>query len=310
MSDKHEIGIVGLGRMGFRMSENLRDKGYRVVGFDIARKNTARFKRVSMTAASSLEELCKDLKNRRIVVFLLPAGKTVDDSINKLLPFLEKDDVLIDCGNSYYKDSVRRSVNLGKYKIDFMDVGVSGGVKGARNGACLTVGGERGLFKGLEYLFKDMSAEDGYFYAGPTGWGHLTKTIHNGIEYGFLQAIGEGLNLVKTVADKEKVSIDLAKLCRVWCNGSIIESRLLSDTVDALRILKKDRSVSGRIGGGETGAWAQKIAKEYGAAVPVVNAALRSRKASQNNHDFSNKIIAAIRNVFGEHELFTQGLRD
>lgn len=305
MNNKREIGIIGLGRMGFRLSENLRDNGYRVVGFDIVEKNTAKFKQASMTAVCSLEEVCKNLKSRRVIIFMLPAGRSVDDAINNLIPYLEKEDVLIDCGNSYFKDAISRSVNLKKHDINFMDVGISGGVKGARNGACLTIGGKHKLFKSLENLFKDMSAENGYLYVGPTGWGHLVKTIHNGIEYGFLQAIGEGLNVIKTIADKEKVSIDLTKLCQVWCNGSIIESRILLDTIKALSLLKENQSIVGKVGGGETGTWAQKIAREYGASVPVLNAALKSRKESEYIHDFTCKIIAAIRNVFGEHEYVT-----
>lgn len=303
MNYKSEIGVVGLGRMGFAISENLRDKGYKVFGFDINEENNSQLKNASMTAVDSYEQLCKCLSPHRVIMFFVPAGDAVDDTINRLIPFLEKDDILLDCGNSYFKDSVSRSFELEKYDINFMDVGVSGGVNGARNGACLTIGGKYALFKKLEHVFQNISTKDGYLYIGQVGWGHLVKTIHNGIEYGFLQAIGEGLNVVKTISDKENLGIDISKLCQVWCNGSIIESRLLSDAVKAVKIIEKWQPVSGNIGGGETGNWARKIAMENGVNVPALEAALKSRNKSQIDLDYSGKIIAAIRNVFGGHEL-------
>lgn len=191
MDYKHEIGIVGLGRMGFRVGERLRDKGYRVVGFDPSEESKTLFKQEYMLSVNSLEELCANLKKPRVIMLVVPAGRPVDDSIHGLIPFSEKDDVLLDCGNSYHEDAITRSVLLDQHGIHFMDIGVSGGISGARNGSCLTIGGCHELFERLEYLFKDLSAENGYFYVGPIGWGHLVKIIHNGIEYGFLQAIGE-----------------------------------------------------------------------------------------------------------------------
>ena len=149
-----------------------------------------------------------------------------------------------------------------------------------------------------------MAVENGYLYVGQTGCGHLVKTVHNGIEYGFLQAIGEGLNVIKTMSDKNQLSIDIAKLCEVWCNGSIIESRLIQDASKAMEIINNDPSIDGKIGGGETGTWSKQMADESGVDVPVLDAALKSRKESRNRQSFTDKIIAAIRNVFGGHELF------
>jgi 6-phosphogluconate dehydrogenase len=308
MSNKHthEIGVVGLGRMGLRLSMRLRDLGYRVLGYDLLEENRLLFREASMMPVSSLEELCSDFKARRIVILMVPAGKAVDEVIGGLVPFLEENDVLLDCGNSYYEDAVKRSKHLSQYGIHFLDVGVSGGVSGARSGACLTIGGSKELFNELEYLFKDISAPNGYSYIGPTGWGHLVKTIHNGIEYGFLQALSEGLHVIKEVADHESISVDLANLCEVWSNGSIIESRLMRDAVKAMQMLSTNSSIQGKVGGGETGAWAQKIACEYGVSVPVLSAALEYRKTSQHSPGFTGKVIAAVRNVFGEHELSTE----
>ena len=299
-----EIGIVGLGRMGFRLSKRLYDQKYKVAGFDVLSENRMLLSQASMLPVDSLEKLCKALQRPKIVILLLPAGDAVKNTIIDLIPFLKKNDVILDCGNSYYEDSIAHSNLLAQQGIHFMDIGVSGGVSGARNGACLTIGGDKDLFERLEYLFKDISADNGYCYVGPSGWGHLVKTIHNGIEYGFLQAIGEGLDVIQTIAEKESVSIDLAEICEVWCNGSIIESRLMQDAVKAVRMLSSNKSVQGKIGGGETGAWAKKIAKNYGVPVPALEAALNFRKKSQKDHLFTGKIIAAIRNVFGEHELF------
>ena len=282
MSNKytHEIGVVGLGRMGLRLSKRLRDIGYRVIGYDLLEENRTVFRGASMIPVDSIEGLCSDLKAPRIVILMVPAGKAVDEVIGGLFPFLRENDVLLDCGNSYYEDAVKRSKHLSQYGIHFLDVGVSGGVSGAISGACLTIGGSKKLFGKLEYLFKDISAPNGYSYVGPTGRGHLVKTIHNGIEYGMLQAIAEGLHVIKEVADHENVPVDLANLCEVWSNGSIIESRLMRDAVKAMQMLSTNPSIVGKVGGGETGAWAQKIACEYGVSVPVLSAALEYRKSS------------------------------
>ena len=304
MHHSQEIGIVGLGRMGGRVGENLRDKGYSVAGFDVSEQVRDQFNKLSEHEVNSLIKLRDCLGSPSVIMIFLPAGQAVDDTITSLLPSMRKSDLLIDCGNSYYKDAERRAAFLESHGIGFMDVGVSGGLSGARNGACLTVGGEKELFDKHEHLFKAMAVENGYLYVGQTGCGHLVKTVHNGIEYGFLQAIGEGLNVIKTMSDKNQLSIDIAKLCEVWCNGSIIESRLIQDASKAMEILNNDPLIDGKIGGGETGTWSKHMADESGVDVPVLDAALKSRKESRNRQSFTGKIIATIRNVFGGHELF------
>ena len=305
MHHSQEIGIVGLGRMGGRVGENLRDRDYSVAGFDISEQVRDQFNKLSKHEVNSLVALRTCLKSPCVIMIFLPAGQSVDDTMTTLLPSMQKGDLLIDCGNSYYKDAERRAAFLEPHGIDFMDVGVSGGLSGARNGACLTVGGKKELFDKHEHLFKAMAVENGYLYVGQTGCGHLVKTVHNGIEYGFLQAISEGLNVIKTMSDNKQLSIDIAKLCEVWCNGSIIESRLMHDAANAMKMLHNDPSITDTIGGGETGTWAKQMADESGVDVPVLDAALKSRKESRNRQSFTGKIIAAIRNVFGGHELFT-----
>ncbi len=306
MTEKNEIGIVGLGRMGFRIGQRLNDKGYKVTGYDIIKDNRASFKQEGMSTVDSIAALCHNLGKEKTVLIFVPAGGPVDEVIKGLTPFLEKGDTVLDCGNSYYADAITRSKLLLISGVSFLDVGVSGGVSGARNGACLTIGGSHETFKRLEGIFNDISTENGYLYAGPSGWGHMIKTVHNGIEYGFLQAIGEGLELLNVIAGKDKVEIDLSKVCDVWNNGSIIESRLMKDAIKAVSRVKNDKTISGTIGGGETGLWAQKIAREYKVATPALNGALESRLTSRTKPSFTGKIIAAIRNVFGEHEVFNK----
>ncbi|MBJ6723677.1 phosphogluconate dehydrogenase (NAD(+)-dependent, decarboxylating) [Geomesophilobacter sediminis] len=300
MKQEDAIGVVGLGRMGWPLCENLRDHGHRVVGYDLDAANRNRLATGGMEAVGSLDDLCARLASPRHIILMVPAGAPVDAVLAELLPLLAAGDVVIDAGNSHYGDSLRRGASLSEKGVGFLDVGMSGGMSGARHGACLTIGGERRLFEQAEHLFRDIACEKGYLYVGPSGWGHLVKTIHNGIEYGFLQAIAEGLATIQAVADEKGDAIDLVRLCEVWGHGSIITSRLLNDTVEALKLLR-EVEVPGKVGGGETGRWAQEIAKAHQTPVPVLTASLDQRLRSQEVPDFSGKIIAAIRNVFGGH---------
>ena len=306
MKRKQEIGIVGLGRMGTSLSKRLKIKNYQIRGFDILKSNRNSFMSSGMSASNSLKELCENLTAPRIIILLVPAGKAVSETINTLTCLLNRDDIVLDFGNSNYKDSITRSAILKKHGIHFMDIGISGGVGISESGACLTIGGIEHLFKELEYLFQDISTKNGYMYVGPSGWGHLVKTIHNGIEYGFLQAIGEGLSVINKAAENEGRTFDLSKLCETWANGSIIESRLIQNASKAIELLNNNPSIEGVIGGGETGTWAQEIAKEVNTPMPALKIALDFRKESKHNPSFTGKVIAAIRNVFGEHELMNK----
>lgn len=306
MCSKNPIGIIGLGRMGMPLCENLKDSGYTVIGYDLLEANREQVSTMGMTAAASLADICSLLPTPRLIIVMVPAGEATGGVIKDLLLLLEAGDTVIDAGNSHYQDSIDRALLLEQSGIGFLDMGTSGGVSGARHGACLTIGGRRELFAQLESLFRDIAHPGGYLYVGPSGWGHLVKTIHNGIEYGFLQAIAEGLHTIKAAAEKQKVEVDLAALCSTWGNGSIIASRLLDDTVEALHYLE-DHPVSGRIGGGETGQWALNIAREHGTDTPVLAASLEKREQSRQHPDFSGEIIAAVRNVFGGHGVKGEG---
>ncbi|MBT4286869.1 MAG: NADP-dependent phosphogluconate dehydrogenase [Deltaproteobacteria bacterium] len=299
-----KIGVVGLGRMGRRLSQRLKDQGYIVTGFDISDDNKNEFLNAGMDAVDSLKELCAKFDSTRIIMILVPSGSAVDKTIDGLIQYLNKEDIVLDCGNSLYTDSIARANKLKKTNVHFLDVGTSGGVSGARNGPCLTIGGSKDVYESIQYFFQDLAQENGYYYIGPAGWGHMVKIIHNGIEYGILQAIGEGLNLIKKVADKKNVEIDISQICDVWCNGSIIESRLMHDAVTAMDMLSKNQDlIEGKIGGGETGKWAMEIAKKNDVPTPGLKASLEYREKTQLHPDYIGKIIAAIRNVFGMHEL-------
>jgi 6-phosphogluconate dehydrogenase len=302
MSNKYQVGVIGLGRMGLPLCENLQEKGYPVCGFDLLEPNRAHCCSLGMTATASLADLCALLPSPRRIILMVTAGEPTGAVITALMEHLAVGDIIIDAGNSHYLDSINRAALLDRHGIGFLDVGTSGGTSGARHGACLTIGGKRELFEQLGPLFRDIACPGGCLYVGPSGWGHLVKTIHNGIEYGFLQAIAEGLHTISKVAEQQGDEIDLAALCRVWGNGSIIASRLIGDTVQALEYLR-NHQVSGQIGGGETGRWAEQIARDHGVAAPALTAALAQRERSRQHPDFSGEIIAAIRNVFGQHEV-------
>jgi len=302
MRNGSSVGVVGLGRMGLALCRNLNDKGYRVVGYDRLELCRTRLQHLGMASPASLQKFCEVLVPPRRIILEVPAGGAVDAVISELLPQLGAGDILADAGNSHYQDSVRRAETLACHGVGFLDVGLSGGTSGARSGACLTIGGSGEYYEAMEPLLQGMASAGGCMHVGPSGWGHLVKTVHNGIEYGCMQAIAEGLHTIKAAADKGGVPLDLASLCRAWCHGSIIESRLLRDTAEALGVVA-EKQPSGRVGGGETGRWALQIAEEHDVAAPVLAAALKKREQSLTAPDFSTRVLAALRYVFGGHEL-------
>lgn len=293
--------------MGTPVGMRLHENGYRVVGYDLDAATRQRFGSHGMETCGSLEELCAALTGQRIILTMVPAGEAVDAVIAALAPHLCRQDTLLECGNSFYADAVRRSDILAQKGVDFLDVGISGGISGARTGASLTIGGPREAFERLEQVFRAMSADGGYVHVGPSGWGHLVKTVHNAIEYGFLQALGEGLNLIRTAAAARDVTVDLAAICNAWSNGSIIESRLVQDAVTALDLIERSPDMRGVVGGGETGTWARQIAREHAVPVPALEAALAYREKTRTDPDFTGKVIAAVRKVFGGHGIVTDG---
>lgn len=299
--EKLKIGFIGLRRMGANIVLNALEKGVEVVAYNRTPEVTKEFvkeaKSKKLEAAYSLQELCQNISTPRVIWVMVTAGPAVDEIIKGLLPHLQAGDTVIDGGNSFYKDSVRRAKTLNAKWINYLDCGTSGGLEGARNGACLMIGGNKKVFEKLEPLFKAIATKHGYLYCGPSGAGHYTKMVHNGIEYGLLQAFGEGFELL----EKSPYKLDLEKTSRVWSHGSVVRGWL---TELAERAFAKDshlKSIRGVVGGGETGGWTLKTAKERKVEMPVLDASLKMRKRSAKKEVFAGKVIAALRNEFGGH---------
>lgn len=279
---KKELAIVGLGKMGKNMMLRLQERGWKVLGFD-----------------KDSKELVKTLTPPRIVWLMVPAP-AVDEVIAGLVHFLDKNDIIIDGGNSFYKDSIRRASELKKRGIIFVDVGVSGGPAGARYGACLMVGGQRENYEYLLPLFSDLTVSGGLQFFEGVGAGHFVKMIHNGVEYGMMQAIAEGFTILK----KSKYRLDLKKVADVYNHGSVIESRLVSWLKEAFEFYGQDlKKVSGKVGHTGEGEWTVKTAKEMQIKAKIIEGALEFRKQSAKNPSYTGKVLTALRNRFGGHPI-------
>ena len=294
-----KIGFIGLGRMGYNMVLNLLDRKHQVVVHNRSIEPIKEIAKNGAIPAFTVEELIKKLSKPKIIWLMVTAGKPVDDMIAKLLPYLEKNDILIDGGNSNFIDTVRRHKKLKKLRINYLDCGTSGGLKGARYGACLTIGGDKKVFKKLENLFKDLATRNGYLYTGPSGSGHFVKVVHNGIEYVMLEALGEGYD----VLNAGPYNLNYKEIADVWSHGSIIRSYLTEIAVEAFKKDPKLKKIRGIVGGGETGTWVVQYAKKWKVPVPALETALKMRKMSGKKERFSGKVIAALRNEFGGHEV-------
>ncbi|RLQ89779.1 phosphogluconate dehydrogenase (NAD(+)-dependent, decarboxylating) [Planomicrobium sp. Y74] len=288
-----EIGLIGLGKMGLNLALNLADHGHQVVGYD----NFAKFEEDSFKRVSSIEEMVSSLKAPRTIWLMVPAGEITETVIGELLPLLEKGDTLIDGGNSNYKDTLRRAAMLQEHGIYFFDCGTSGGTEGARHGICSMIGGDEEKFKDIEQVFKDISVENGYLYTGKAGSGHFLKMIHNGIEYGMMQAIAEGFDILS----KSQFDYNYEEVAGVWDNGSIISSYLMGLTQNAF---SKDANLDGIRGvmnsSGE-GQWTVETALDLKVPAPVITMSLMMRHRSQEDDTFTGKVVAALRNEFGGH---------
>jgi glucose-6-phosphate 1-dehydrogenase len=295
-----QIGIVGLGKMGAGMARNLMEKGWRVAGWDHAAATTKALAAEGLIAAETLTDLVAALPTPRVIWLMVPAT-AVDDVLfgdDGLAGKLSSGDTVIDGGNSFYKDAVVRSDRLAKKDIHFLDVGTSGGPSGARNGACLMVGGHRQDADRLAPLFRDLSVHDGWrFFDGP-GAGHFVKMVHNGIEYGMMQAIAEGFGIMK----QSSYGLDLERVGDIYQNGSVIESRLVDWMRKAIASNGSDMNgVSGTVRHTGEGAWTVEAAKETGAEARVIEAALQFRIDSEKNPSYVGRLLSALRGQFGGH---------
>jgi 6-phosphogluconate dehydrogenase len=292
-----ELGMIGLGRMGANMTERLVRGGHRVISYDRSAEAIQRVVDKGAVGAHSLADFIKQLAPPRIVWLMVPSGDPVDETLEQLLPHLDKGDVIIDGGNSNYKDSIRRAEKLKPQGIYFVDAGTSGGIWGLELGYCIMVGGEREIIDRLDPVFKTLAPEGGYLHVGPTGAGHFVKMIHNGIEYGMMQAYGEGFELLKG----SQFDLDLAKIAYLWNQGSVVRSWLLELAESAFKKDPQLASIRGFVEDSGEGRWTVEEAVERGVPAPVLALALFARFASRQQDSFSAKVIAALRNEFGGH---------
>jgi 6-phosphogluconate dehydrogenase len=294
-----KLGYIGLGKMGFNMVERLLEKGYQVVAFNKSPESVRRIAERGAQPAESLRALAAALAPPRLVWIMVP-HQAVDTVLNDLVPLLDRGDTVIDGGNSPYKESLRRARELEARGIDFLDAGVSGGPAGARNGACIMVGGRKEIFGRHEHLFRELSTEKGYGYMGGSGAGHFVKMVHNGIEYGMMQALAEGF----AVMNASGFDLDLAKIADLYNHKSVIESRLVGWLKNAYELHGRELDgISGSAAQSGEGVWTVEAAKELGVPAPVIEGALAFRLQSQKNPSYTGKIISALRNQFGGHEV-------
>ncbi|PIN76108.1 6-phosphogluconate dehydrogenase (decarboxylating) [Candidatus Woesearchaeota archaeon CG10_big_fil_rev_8_21_14_0_10_37_12] len=290
------MGFIGLGRMGSNMVLNLLEHKHRIIGFNRSPEPTRKLAKKGLIPAYSFEELMSKLPKRKIIWLMISAGKPVDDTLKKLVSLLNKDDVVIDGGNSYFKDSMQRYKNLKKKGIHYLDCGTSGGIEGARYGACMMIGGNKKVFKTVEKLFKDMCVKNGYGYMGTSGAGHFVKMVHNGIEYGMMGAINEGFLAVEKHAPT--FGTDLKQVCKVYAHGSIVESRLMSWLWDAFQRKDYLEQIACQVPKGETEKEMQKLEKL--AEMKVLHEARMMRQRSRKKKGCA-QLIATMRNEFGGH---------
>ncbi len=289
--------MVGLGKMGFNLVLNLLNHQHEVVAYDIDQERMKMIEKEGAMVASNYKEMVDQLDFPRTIWLMIPAGELVDQVIEELISLLNQGDILIDGGNSNYKDTVRRAKLLNEKRIHLFDVGTSGGMEGALQGACTMIGGNKEIFTYVEPLFKDISVDDGYLYTGEVGSGHFLKMVHNGIEYGMMQAVAEGFEIL----EKSPFDYNYQDVAKVWNHGSIIRSWLMELMENAFRKEPKLESIKGVMYSSGEGKWTVETALDLQAVAPVIALSLMMRYRSLEEDTFSGKVVAALRNEFGGH---------
>ena len=296
-----KIGIVGLGRMGGNIARRLINSGHDVVGYDVDGKALSQLENTAFTPTQTVAALKQTLESPRIVWISVPAGDQTEEILDTLSHLLEPDDIVVDGGNSYYKDTQRRSLTLSLKNIHLLDAGTSGGILGLENGYSLMVGGDICIFKKVEPIFQALapSSTSGYGRVGPSGSGHFAKMVHNGIEYGMMQSYAEGFEILKA---KESMSLDLAQISEIWRHGSVIRSWLLDLANAAIAEDGDLYNAKAYADDSGEGRWAVQESVDLEVPTPVITASLQRRFGSRQNNSFSLKLIAALRNKFGGHD--------
>lgn len=295
-----QVGYIGLGKMGLNMVRRLRAKGHRLSVHDPNPEAIKKARGSGVKAPGSVEGVVESLKGPRLIWIMVP-HRFVDDVLKELEPHVKRGDTVIDGGNSPYQQSKTRAVRLAKRGIHFLDAGVSGGPKGARNGSCIMVGGKKNIFKRHEKLFRDLSVKKGYAYVGPSGAGHFVKMVHNGIEYGMMQSIAEGFSIMRRTPEYK---LDMQQVAELFNHGSVIESRLVGWLAEAYKTFGNDLSAaSGSAAASGEGLWTTQVAQRLGISDNVIHESLKARTRSQKKPNYQGKIIQSLRNRFGGHPL-------
>jgi 6-phosphogluconate dehydrogenase len=293
-----QLAMIGLGRMGGNMTERLMRDGHRVVVFDRSPDAVQKYVGIGAAGASSPAEVVAKLDSPRVVWIMVPAGKPVDDTIAALLPGLSKGDVIIDGGNSNFHDTMRRAAELKSKEIEFVDSGTSGGIWGLKNGYCLMIGASPEAYAVCEPIFKSLAQPDGYAHMGPTGSGHYVKMIHNGIEYGVLQAYAEGYEILHASKD---FKLDLHTIAGVWNHGSVVRSWVNELAEIAFARDPNLDTLKGYVEDSGEGRWTVQEAIDLDVPAPVITLSLLARLRSRQSDSFGAKVIAALRNELGGH---------
>jgi 6-phosphogluconate dehydrogenase len=297
-----EIAMIGLGRMGANMAQRLLRGGHKVVGYDPAEAARALLEKNGAETAASLEQMVAKLKTPRAVWLMVPAGEITDNTITSLVPLLAAGDVIIDGGNSNYRDTQRRAAMTAQRKIQYVDSGTSGGIWGLAEGYSLMIGGDEAVVERLRPIFETLAPakNQGWGRVGPVGSGHYTKMIHNGIEYGLMQAYAEGFSILQ---HKSEFKLDLHQIAEIWRYGSVVRSWLLDLTANALEKNPTLKGIAPYVADSGEGRWTVTDAIELGVSAPVITLSLLERLRSRDNDSFSDKLLAAMRNQFGGHEI-------
>lgn len=313
-----QLGMIGLGRMGGNMVRRLMQGGHDLFVYDHSAEAVQQMVQEGATGAASLADLVEQLDTPRAIWVMVPAGGPTDQTVNELADLMDAEDIIIDGGNSYFKDDVRRAGALTKRNLHYIDVGTSGGIWGLERGYCMMIGGEQAVVEHLDPIFQTLApgpdtgvtpsskAENGYMYAGPAGAGHFVKMIHNGIEYGMMQAFAEGFEIFKEAASEKvdeahQYDLDLHEIAEVWRHGSVVGSWLLDLLEIALRGDQTLSDFSGHVGDSGEGRWTIQTAIEEDVPAHVLTASLYTRFQSRQDSTYAGKVLSALRHQFGGH---------
>ena len=297
-----QLGMIGLGKMGANMAERLLNGGHKVTGFDPNAQARSGLEGKGGAAADSLPALVKALPTPRVLWMMVPSGKITDDTVDALMPLLDEGDTVIDGGNSNYKDSLRRAASCAGKGLNYVDCGTSGGVWGLAEGYSMMIGGDEKVVDALTPIFETLAPgkDKGWGRVGPVGSGHFTKMVHNGIEYGLMQAYAEGFSILQ---HKQEFALDLARVGEIWRYGSVVRSWLLDLTTDALNKNPTLEGIAPYVVDSGEGRWTVDEAIQLGVSAPVITLSLMERFRSRDADSFADKLLASMRNQFGGHAI-------